>query len=128
MKLSYTLLLILHICCAAPTDAPRGSVDDTIQQATPLNMSLLSAISNPSILLDQASIPVNATSGNSPRLKCDGKSYGFDPNIDDCMTAIQYFLPSRTQTTYAQRGTPARIGDVFPLPLRIMGGMYYSLE
>ena len=73
------------------------------------------------------SIPVNATPEDSPRIRCDGKSYGFDPNIADCMTAIQYFLPSRAQITYAERGTPARRGDVFPLPLRVMGGMNYSL-
>ena len=127
MKLSYFLLLILRICCAAPTDAFWGSGDDTIQQASLLNMSFSSAISNPSISLDQASIPVNATSGKSPRLGCDGRSFGFDPNIADCMTAIQYFLPSRVQIAYAQRGTPARRGNVYPLPLRMMGGMDYSI-
>lgn len=121
MKLSYTILPVLRICSAAPTDTPQDTGDQTMQQATALNMSLFSIISNASFLLDQASVPVNATSGDSPRIRCDGKSYGFDPNIADCMTAIQYFLPSRLQTTYAQRETPAREGDVFPLPLRIMG-------
>ena len=126
MRLSFTTLLILRTCHATPVDAPRGSDDHTIQQTTPLSSPASSAILNSSYLSDQDSVPVNATPEDSPRIKCDGKSYGFDPNIDDCMTAIQYFLPSRVQTTYAQRGTPAQRGVVFPLPLRIMGGMYYS--
>ncbi|KAL9068027.1 MAG: hypothetical protein Q9161_006472 [Pseudevernia consocians] len=104
-----------------PASPPHGSGDQTIQQAAPLNISLPSAILNSSSLVDQLSVPVNATPEDSPRFICDGTSYGFDPNIADCMTAIQYFLPSREQITYAQRGTPARRGDVFPLPLRVMG-------
>ena len=127
MRLSYTILLILHTCHATPIDAPQGSDDHTIQQTTSLSSPASSALLNSSYLSDQASVPVNATPDDSPRIKCDGKSYGFDPNIADCMTAIQYFLPSRAQTTYAQRGSPAQREGVFPLPLRIMGGMYWSL-
>lgn len=111
MRLPLTILMILRICYATPIDDLMINVDQTIQQTEPLNKSLIPAISNASY------------SGDFPNIKCDGKSYGSDPDIADCMTAIQYFLPSRAQTTYAQRGTPAEKGDAFPLPLRIMGGM-----
>lgn len=123
MKLSLTPLLALRNSYTAPTQASQGSGDHTIQRATSLNASLSLANSNTNYSLDQASDLVNATLKDSSRIKCDGQSYGFDPNIPDCMTAIQYFLPSREQTTYAQRGSPAERGSAYPLPLRIMGGM-----
>ena len=122
MKLSLTFLLALRGSYAAPTQASQGSGDHTIQRATSLSTSLSSVISNTSYFLDQANV-VNATLEDSSKIKCDGQSYGFDPNIPDCMTAIQYFLPSREQIIYAQRGSPAERGNVYPLPLRIMGGM-----
>lgn len=108
MRFPHTLMLIFRICYSAPTDAPLE------------NGALI--ISNSSYSSDQASVVVNASLGNPPDIQCDGKSFGFNPSIADCMTAIQYFLPSRAQTTYAQRGTPAQRGSIFPLPLRIMGG------
>ena len=124
MRSLYTFLLILRICHATPTDRPQGSGEQSIQQAAPLNSSLSSAIYNSSYLSDQLGVPTNGTLGDSPNIRCDGKKYGFNPDIADCQTAIQYFLPSRMQLTYAQRGTPSQKGNVFPLPLRIMGGMY----
>lgn len=123
MKLSPTLLFSLRNSDAAPTYASQGSGDHTIQRATSLNTSLSSAISNTSYFLDQANDVFNVTPESSSRIKCDGNSYGFYPDIPDCMTAIQYFLPSREQTTYARRGSPAERGSEYPLPLRIMGGM-----
>lgn len=127
MKVVHTFVFVLRISYAAPTNAHQGDGDRTIQQATSIDINSFSAAFNSSHMLDQAGVSVNATLADSARIKCDGKRYGFEPSIADCMTAIQYFLPSRAQTTYAERGTPARKGDVMPLPLRIMGGMEHSL-
>lgn len=128
MRLSNTILLILSIRYAAPTDAPSGDSDQTIQLATPLNASLSLAISNSSYISDQANIPINATLQDPPSITCDGKSYGVNPDISDCQTAIQYLLPGRAQIAFAQRHTPAQTGNTFPLPLRLMGGMTPLLQ
>lgn len=128
MRFSYAIFVVLRICYAAPRGALRDSDNQTIRQPASLNLSLPSALSSSAYFASQLTNPLNASPEHSPNIRCDGESYGFNPNIADCMTAIQYFLPSRAQTTYAQRGTPAQKGTVFPLPLRIMGGMDHLLQ
>lgn len=128
MKLLPAFLLIFRLSQAVPTLASQDIVDQTIRRATSLNTSSSSMISESSYSTNQATDIVNATFGEPPRIKCNGQSYGFHPDVADCMEAIQYFLPSREQITYAQRGTPADKGNVYPLPLRIMGGMSHLLQ
>ena len=123
MKLSLSTLLVLSISYAVPTRAPQNIVDQTSQRATSLNTSTSSIIFDSKSLSNQAIDLVNATFEQSLSIKCDGGSYGFHPELADCMDAIQYFLPSREQIKFAQRGTPDDKGNVYPLPLRIMGGM-----
>ena len=125
MRFSYAIFAILRFCYAAPRGALPGSGSQAIRQPASLNLSFPSALSSSAYFPSQLTKPLNAFPEHSPNIRCDGESYGFDPNIADCMTAIEYFLPSRAQTTYARRGTPAGKGKVVPLPLRIMGGMDY---
>lgn len=62
------------------------------------------------------------TSGeNTFDIKCDGATYGFNPNIADCDEARSYIVPDSDQLYWGERhtGLPQ---EIFPLPFVIFGG------
>ena len=69
------------------------------------------------------SIPALHTYHNDYDVLCNGNQYGqiLDPDIEDCMEALQIIRPSRDRIRFAERHTPERVGSVFPLPWRWMG-------
>ena len=54
-------------------------------------------------------------------IRCDGEEYGFKPDIDDCISALQHQLVGREQASFGRRGSFSS-EKVIPLPYRLMGG------
>ena len=59
----------------------------------------------------------------SPDITCNGDLFGRNLNIMDCRSAQQYITPDSIQHTWGPRHSGLADLD-FPLPIRIMGGMY----
>lgn len=77
------------------------------------------------------SIPVLHADHDDYQFTCNGNQYGHipDPDIQDCMEALQSIKTGRNRIRFAERHTPERIGDVFPLPWRWMGSkLLYALS
>lgn len=72
-------------------------------------------------ILSQGSIPLlNASEENAFNIRCDGETYGYNPNIIDCESAKDYLLPDTKIWVFGERhtGLPE---DIVPLPYRVMG-------
>ena len=82
----------------------------------------LSNVNDSTLLLNESIAALHAGS-NDYRFVCNGNQYGYIPDLDiqDCMGALGVIKPGRTRIKFAERHTPEKIGDVFPLPWRWMG-------
>ena len=85
-------------------------------------VSPLSNVNNSTLLLNESIAALDADS-NDYRFVCNGNQYGYIPDRDvrDCMGALGVIKSGRTRIRFAERHTPEKIGDVFPLPWRWMG-------
>ena len=77
--------------------------------------SLLSTFNATSSLMD-ASVP------NDVSIRCDGNEYGFEPDVEDCTSALTHQMVGRAQMKFGQRGSISSESFVH-LPYRLMGGM-----
>lgn len=79
--------------------------------------------SHPSSLLSafNATSLVNVSVSNDMSIRCDGEVYGFKPDINDCMSALQHHQIGREQASFGRRGS-FRSEKTIPLPYRMMGG------
>lgn len=64
--------------------------------------------------------PLNASGENTFNIRCDGETYGYNPNILDCESAKEYIVPDITIFTFGERGTGLP-EVVIQLPYRLMG-------
>ena len=65
---------------------------------------------------------LNTPTDNKLSIQCDGRRFGYNPNLADCLSAKGYLPEDNVQRSWAERHTrQQRIGD-FPLPYRSMGG------
>ena len=64
--------------------------------------------------------PHDTSAGNNLNIRCDGETYGYNPNIIDCESAKEYIDPETTIWTIGERHTGLPEITV-PLPYRIMG-------
>ena len=62
----------------------------------------------------------NATVAKDAIVKCDGASYGFDLDVDDCELAKAYVMRGAEQMLWAERNTGWQ-KKIVPLPYRAMG-------
>lgn len=73
----------------------------------------------PIFALNTSVLPVDSSGENTFNIRCDGETYGYNPNIVDCEGAKEYLLPDTTIWTWAERHTG--LPNTVPLPYRIMG-------
>ena len=128
LPLSIRLAILVVIALVASTWAseppklqaisPDIIASDTL---SPLN------ISNSFQLPNQTTIALNnSAEGNEFGFVCDGSVYGFNPDVQDCLGALDKFGEGRDRIKFAQRHTPAAEEEnVFPLPWRWMGCRFY---
>lgn len=87
------------------------------------NASALSVTPNlvkPSILSNASITTLVTSEDNTFNIRCDGETYGYNPNILDCESAKEYLHPDPKMWIFGERhtGLPE---DIVPLPYRIMG-------
>lgn len=74
----------------------------------------------PTILSQAAIPPLNASEENAFNIRCDGETYGYNPNIIDCESAKEYVAPDSTMWVFSERHADL-LAHIVPLPYRIMG-------
>lgn len=114
MSLKNSLLLVLSVGFISsatpfhPAEDSASNVSTTpniVEPAFPSNVS-------PSLL--------NSTADNAFNIRCDGETYGYNPNIVDCEGAKEYLSPDTRMWTFGERHTGLP-DNTLPLPYRIMG-------
>ena len=95
------------------------SISAQTLQVPPENFTFVESFANSPISSTQNASLLNLTAVNDVR--CHGTRYGFNPNVDDCMSAIHYIQRGWQIVSFAER-QPRPNPKVFPLPMRIMGG------
>lgn len=74
----------------------------------------------PMVSSNASTLPFDTSAGNNLNIRCDGETYGYNPNIIDCHSAKEYINPETTIWTMGERHTG--LPDItVPLPYRIMG-------
>ena len=71
--------------------------------------------SKDSLLLNTTAIDTNEMT-----IRCSGGQFGFYPDVADCESAKGYIPQDFGQREWGERG--AGLGEVVPLPYRVMGG------
>ncbi|KAK0511294.1 hypothetical protein JMJ35_005867 [Cladonia borealis] len=94
------------------------SISSPILQVPPENFTFVEGFANASISSTRNASLLNATGVND--IRCHGTLYGFNPNVDDCMSAINYVQKSWQFVPFAERQPRPRQG-VISLPIRLMG-------
>lgn len=114
MFLSNPLLLVLSFGLILSATPFQPTEDSTLELSATPNIVKPIVPSNASVP------PLNASAENGFNIRCDGETYGYNPNILDCEDAKEYLVPDLRTRTFGERhtGLPA---DIVPLPYRIMG-------
>ncbi len=109
------ICLFSHLVSAAVLQ----SISVQTLQVPPENFTFVEGFANAPISSNQNASILNASVDNN--ITCHGTRYGFDPSLDDCVSAINY-IPRGSQTvSFADRQRRPNPG-VHTLPLRLMGG------
>ena len=83
-------------------------------------LALVPNIVKPILASSASVLSLNSSAEIGSSVRCDGETYGYNPNIIDCEEAKEYLMPDAVIWTFGERhtGLPA---DILPLPYRIMG-------
>ena len=103
-----TLLLVLSFSFTVP-GTPFHSINDGALR-----------LSDPIFPSNASTPPLDTSAGNNLNIRCDGATYGYNPDIIDCESAKEYIDPEMTIWTMGERHTGLPEITV-PLPYRIMG-------
>lgn len=114
MFLQNLLLLVFYFGFIISV-TPFQSIDDRALKLPPLPDIL-----KPKFPLNASASPLNASADNALNIRCDGETYGYNPNIVDCEGAKEYLTPDARTWTFGERhtGLPQY---TLPLPYRVMG-------
>ncbi len=100
-----------------------ASATPTLVEPTEDSASKLSPVPNivkPIFSSSASVLSLNSSAETSNSIRCDGETYGYNPNIVDCAEAKEYLVPDAVIWTFGERhtGLPR---EILPLPYRIMG-------
>ena len=116
------LAFVLRCICFfshAVSAALLQSVSAQTLKVPPENSTFVESFANAAVSSTQNASLLNATTVDD--IRCHGVRYGFNPNVDDCMSAINYIKRGWQIVSFADRQHPPN-PDIFPLPYRLMGG------
>ena len=114
MFLQHSLLLLLRFSFLISGTWSLSTQDDPLQfSETPNAVEPISLV-NASIAL------LNTSAENGFTIRCDGETYGYNPNIRDCEEAKENLMPDPKIWTLGERNTGLPPQTV-PLPYRVMG-------
>lgn len=109
-------LFVLILSCSTFTNALSVIADQTLQLSSLPDRAEF----YPSNITNATSDP---SAGNGFHVDCNGDHFGYNLNLGDCQDAASYLSVDSRQWTFSQRH--AGMGESeFPLPYRLMGGMY----
>ena len=115
----------LFCCCFVSTllAKPLVAVSDQTLQSD-LN-DVRQPSQSPNLNLDPPGTPLvlNTSLSKDAIIKCDGDEYGFNPDVNDCTSALAHQSPGRTRLRFGQRGSVSA-EKYFALPYRLMGGSW----
>lgn len=114
MSLQNLLLLAVYFGFIVST-TPLQPTADSALKLSPLPNILTQIFSS-----NASGSALEASGDNAINVRCDGETYGYNPNILDCEDATGYLVPDSNMWTFGERhtGLPE---NVLPLPLRFMG-------
>ncbi len=117
-------LMYALFACFSPTllAKPLQAVNDQTLQSDIGDLRLPSQLPN---VLSNSNASLSLVNGSLSKeidTKCDGKQYGFKPDVEDCASALRYQLVGRDRIKFGPRGSTSSEGFV-SLPYRLMGGM-----
>ena len=104
---------------------PSRVVDDQTLQSDLRDLHLPSLPSSMPSSSNATLSSLNATVSNSLSIECNGKEYGFNPDVADCTAALRRQLVGSDQVRFGQRGSISS-EKFLPLPYRLMGGMWLA--
>ena len=123
MRVSSFTCLILS-CFASPLFAkPLVAVSDQAIQSDLNAVRQPSQSSNLNLVSTVKSSVLNTSLSKDAVINCDGDEYGFDPDVNDCTSAVAHQSPGRTQLRFGLRDSVSA-EKFFPLPYRLMGGSW----
>ena len=88
-------------------------------KVTPRNSTFVESFTNAAGSSTQNASLLNGTTIEN--IRCHGIRYGFNPNVDDCMSAIRHIERGWQIVSFADRKHLPN-PEAFPLPYRLMGG------
>lgn len=95
------------------------SISALTLKVPPRNSTFVESFANAAGSSTKNASLLNATTiGN---IRCHGIRYGFNPNVDDCMSAIRHIGRGWQIVSFADRKHLPN-PEAFPLPYRLMGG------
>lgn len=114
MLLQNCLLLVLSTVFIISTTPFQPTEDSALKLSTIPN--IVKPVFPPNASISQ----LNASAENAFNIRCDGETYGYNPNIIDCEDAKEYLLQDTRMWTFGERhtGLPE---PILPLPYRLMG-------
>ncbi|CAD6592516.1 MAG: hypothetical protein ASARMPRED_006380 [Alectoria sarmentosa] len=114
MLLQNCLLLVLSIVFIIST-TPFQPNEDSALKLSPIP-NIVKPIFPPNASISQ----LDVSTENVLNIRCDGETYGYNPNIPDCEDAKEYLVPDTKMWTFGERhtGLPE---PILPLPYRLMG-------
>ena len=114
MFLRNLLLLVFNYGFIIPATSFQSTKDSA------LKLPPLPDILKPKIPSEDSASALNASAENALNIRCDGETYGYNPNIVDCEAARGYISPDTTMFSFGERHTGLP-GYTLPLPYRVMG-------
>ena len=84
----------------------------------PENFTFVEGFADPPVASTQNASLLNTTTVKD--IRCHGIRYGFNPNVDDCISALRYIQRGWQTVSFADRQHPPT-PEIFPLPFRLMG-------
>ena len=95
------------------------SVSAQTLKVPPKTFPFVESFANTAVSSTQNASLLNATTVKS--IRCHGIRYGYNPDVDDCISAISYIERGWQIVSFADREHLPN-PEVFSLPYRIMGG------
>ena len=95
------------------------SISAQTLKVPPENSTFVEVFADPPVASTQNASLLNTTTVKN--IRCHGIRYGFNPNVDDCMSALRYIQRGWQLVSFADRQHPPT-PEIFPLPFRLMGG------
>ena len=113
------------VCCFASTlvAKPLGAVSDQTLQSDLNGVRQPSQSPDLNLVSPETPFVLNTSLSKDATIKCDGDEYGFNPDVNDCTSALAHQSPGRTRLRFGQRGSFST-DEYVALPYRLMGGSW----